>query len=52
MYILLQYCEKNQNYIKEQLSYFGNKHSFIVQSVTTVIIYSFIYPSILKRLLK
>ena len=52
MYILLQYCEsyfKNQNYIKGQLSYFGNKHSFIVQSV---IIYSFIYPSILKRLLK
>ena len=36
MYILLQYCGsnfKNQNYIKGQLSYFGNKHSFIVHSV-------------------
>ena len=52
MYILLQYYEsnfKNQNYSKGQLSYFGNKHSFIVISFSP---YSFIYPSILKRLLK
>ena len=46
MYILLQYYEsnfKNQNYIKGKLSYFGN---------CSFSHYSFIYPSILKRLLK
>ena len=49
MYILLQYCEsnfKNQNYIKGQLSYFGNKPSFIVHSV---LIPLSILPFLLKK---